>query len=108
MLKNIFNKMKILLLAHSFPPVVGGGESHVFMIAQHLARKGHKVYVITGRAPKEQKRSLPKAGFKTVRIPFFREYAFGKEGFKKFIPVLYQEIKKIKPDIINLTPLSRQ
>lgn len=43
--------MKIAILAHSFPPIMGGGESHVYSCAKKLSEKDHAVSVITSRIP---------------------------------------------------------
>ena len=39
--------MKILLVQHRFPPAIGGSETHVYLLAKYLQRKGHNVIVLT-------------------------------------------------------------
>jgi glycosyltransferase involved in cell wall biosynthesis len=39
--------MKILLVAEKYPPIVGGGETHVHQLADGLAGRGHQVSVLT-------------------------------------------------------------
>jgi glycosyltransferase involved in cell wall biosynthesis len=40
--------MKILMIAHAFPPTFGGVESHLWDISMRLARRGHSVYCLVG------------------------------------------------------------
>jgi len=39
--------LKILLVQHRFPPAIGGSETHVYLLAKYLQRKGHNVIVLT-------------------------------------------------------------
>jgi len=42
--------MKICILgSKSYPPRIGGIETHVFELAQRLALRGHEISVIAGR-----------------------------------------------------------
>jgi hypothetical protein len=41
--------VKILLAAEKYPPVVGGGETHVHRLAECLAARGHELTVVTRR-----------------------------------------------------------
>ena len=40
--------MKICLINHSFPPQIGGGETHMYLLAKGFSERGHDVTVITG------------------------------------------------------------
>ncbi|MGC4761780.1 glycosyltransferase family 4 protein [Micromonospora sp. DT46] len=39
--------MRILLVAEKYPPIVGGGETHVHQLAEGLVKLGHEVTVVT-------------------------------------------------------------
>lgn len=43
--------MKILFIAEKYPPVVGGGETHLHQIAEGLAGRGHDVTLVTEAVP---------------------------------------------------------
>jgi glycosyltransferase involved in cell wall biosynthesis len=45
--------MHILIATPAFPPFIGGGERHTGTLAQHLARRGHTVTVLTSAARQE-------------------------------------------------------
>jgi glycosyltransferase involved in cell wall biosynthesis len=40
--------MKILMIAHAFPPTFGGVESHLWDISTRLAKRGHETYCLVG------------------------------------------------------------
>lgn len=44
--------MRILLCPSSYPPVLGGLQTVVHILAQHLVRRGHNVQVVTNRYPR--------------------------------------------------------
>lgn len=41
-------QMKILMIAHAFPPTFGGVESHLWDISMRLAERGHSIYCLVG------------------------------------------------------------
>jgi glycosyltransferase involved in cell wall biosynthesis len=43
--------MRILLVAHAFPPTFGGVETHVWDISQRLAERGHDILCLVGGDP---------------------------------------------------------
>lgn len=103
--------MKILLLSDFYPPIMGGMEKHVLLLARALERKGHEVIVYTVGHEK-----LPKIaeenGVKVIRSRgFFQKMPFlFKEAEKKYHPPLQDllitnELKSIinreRPDILH-------
>ncbi|MFI1885951.1 glycosyltransferase family 4 protein [Streptomyces jumonjinensis] len=58
--------MKILLVAEKYPPIVGGGETHLHQLAEGLVARGHDVTVATEAVPDSPERNLYREG--PVRI----------------------------------------
>jgi glycosyltransferase involved in cell wall biosynthesis len=48
------SRVKVLMLAQTYAPVVGGEERHVEDLSAELARRGHEVVVATLRQPREE------------------------------------------------------
>lgn len=98
--------MKIVLLAHSYPPSIGGGESHIYTISKITGKLGNKVSVITSpmldsSLSKSKKR--PKLKNVTVyELPGLREMSLGLTGFREVLPKLFSLLNKIKPDVIHV------
>ncbi|MGH9336615.1 MAG: glycosyltransferase family 4 protein, partial [Vicinamibacteria bacterium] len=44
--------MRILLMTHSYPPLLGGLQTATAQLAKHLAASGHDVVVVTSRYPR--------------------------------------------------------
>ncbi|BAY77634.1 group 1 glycosyl transferase [Nostoc linckia NIES-25] len=60
--------MRILMIAHAFPPTFGGVESHLWDISTRLAERGHDIYCLVGG----EKYSREELGnFTVVRWPDF-------------------------------------
>lgn len=95
--------MKIAILAHSFPPIMGGGESHVYSCAKRLSEKSHEVSVITSRIPDDFLiKERPQGNYKIFELPYFKEYELGQMSFKNILVPLYNILNEIKPDIIHV------
>ncbi|TBO61503.1 glycosyltransferase family 1 protein [Streptomyces kasugaensis] len=58
--------MKILLVAEKYPPIVGGGETHLHQLAEGLVTRGHEVTVATEAVPDGPERRLYREG--AVRV----------------------------------------
>jgi glycosyltransferase involved in cell wall biosynthesis len=54
--------MRILMIAHAFPPTFGGVESHLWDISTRLAKRGHGIYCLVGG----ERRSREELGALTV------------------------------------------
>ncbi|HEX76374.1 MAG TPA: glycosyltransferase family 4 protein [Dehalococcoidia bacterium] len=79
--------MKVLMLADSYPPFIGGGERHVQSLSRELTRRGHEVIVCTigGR---ELSRYEDEDSVKVHRF----------EGLFQKIPFLYKDpVRKKHP-----------
>lgn len=67
--------MKIAFLTTKYPPVVGGGESHIGLVAEYMHRLGHEVHVITSHVLNRQTKDYPYViheidGFSDTTISF--------------------------------------
>lgn len=98
--------MKIVLLAHSYPPTIGGGESHVYTIAKIAGSLGNHVAVITSPILYDSlSKSKGRPKLKNVIIydlPGLREMSLGLIGFREVLPKLFGLLNKIKPDVIHV------
>lgn len=47
--------MNVLLVAHAFPPVFGGVETHLWDVSQELAARGHRVHCLVGGGPARER-----------------------------------------------------
>ncbi|MYT29972.1 MULTISPECIES: glycosyltransferase family 4 protein [unclassified Streptomyces] len=59
--------MKILLVAEKYPPIVGGGETHLHQLAEGLVARGHEVTVATEAVPDGPERRLYREGAVRIR-----------------------------------------
>jgi glycosyltransferase involved in cell wall biosynthesis len=94
--------MNIVLVVNLFPPKwVAGTEIATYQIAEHLAKRGHTVSVITSLDDNQTENSYEKGFFihrtPMIRIRFLREFFFWINIFKI--------INKIDPDIIHIQSL---
>ncbi len=80
------DKMKILMVSDTYPPITGGLGRHVQLLSRELIKKGHEVVVFTVCYP-----DLPeyeeKAGVKSYR----------SQGFFQRSPFLYKDVNNKKP-----------
>ena len=123
--------MKILLLTHIFPPAVDGGSKIIAKAGEYLAKKGHKIMVLTTNCystddfvTPSARRSLGKDGPNLLRLPVYKHLRhtlkllnliFRSDFLSilqtgpifKFIPFIKAIIKihKFKPDWIIAGPL---
>jgi glycosyltransferase involved in cell wall biosynthesis len=110
--------MKILLITNSYLPQLGGLEIAVSNLARHIAKKGHRVAVISG-ANNLSINSSEDHSFTVYRMPFVLPRIIFGLGWKRFwqsflmtllFPLLFplalfnmlEIYKKFKPDIVNL------
>ena len=90
--------MKICLLgSKSYPPKIGGIETHVFELAQRLALRGHEVNVIAGR-DKNDKRYEKLDGVNVHRVAFIKSRFTTKITM---VPSAILLAKKIEADIYH-------
>lgn len=91
--------MKIAIIVTLFPPTqIGGLEIATYNIAKCLAKKGHKVHIITSLS-----KGLPK---ETMENGFFIHRLFWRRmknlGYFIFWVKILFEVKKINPDIVHV------
>lgn len=83
---------KICLLAETFYPIVGGGESHSRLLSENLMENGVDLFVITRQVISELKI------YETIgKIPVYRVKPSGFRRFGKYlmtIPVFWKLVKK--------------
>ncbi len=89
--------LSILLVAHRFPPFMGGVEMHTFEVGRRMIAKGHSVRVLTGDPTVKTTRDDVLAGMRVSRIPV---YPRSSDIF--FAPGLYGEVLRAKADIIHI------
>lgn len=91
--------MRVTLIAHSFPPAVGGGETLVYLLAKYLTREGINISVVTDSRYKKAK----KIG-KTINFEFidsFESFSKGEITEKYFLESVCKTIDKTHPDIVH-------
>ena len=67
--------MKIAFLTTKYSPIVGGGESHIELVAEYMHRLGHEVHIITSRVVSREMENYPYSiheidGFSDTAISF--------------------------------------
>jgi glycosyltransferase involved in cell wall biosynthesis len=94
--------MKIAIIVNLFPPKwLAGTEIATYNLAEHLAKRGHEIHVITSHD--EGLTNFDKInGFYIHRITFPRLRVFGVHLFRLKI---FLKIRKINPDIVQAQDL---
>lgn len=103
--KKVFGKsINIAQLHWGFPPVIGGVETHLSIIAPEMARRGHNVSVLTGAFEGAKTKETYK-GIKVYRTPLMDlNWLFkrGVSGLEEEIDEMFNTFfNKIKPDILH-------
>lgn len=93
--------MRICLVSHSLPPTIGGGETHLYLIAKALHDRGHEVTVIAGGDHWDQG-NVDLFPFRVLRVPAFREFEMGTASLRQFLPGLHQAITRHGFDVIHV------
>ena len=90
-------QLRVLLVAHKFPPYIGGIEMHTFEVGRRMAALGHLVTVLTA----DNSRGLPKeeivAGMRVARVP-----AYPKASDLFIAPGIYGEIVRGSWDVVHV------
>ncbi|MFI6527675.1 glycosyltransferase family 4 protein [Streptomyces uncialis] len=94
--------MKITLIAEKYPPVVGGGETHVHQVAEGLAAEGHDVTVVTEAAPASAERDLYRTGNVTVKEVTGLVAACQRLDCKDAVEHLHTELSTTDADIVHV------
>jgi len=97
-----YRSMKIAIIVNFFPPKwLAGTEIATYHMAEHLAKRGHEVHIITSLDDDLVENSYEK-GFHIHRIPVIRIRTIGLIFFWTDI---FRTIKKIDPDIVHAQSL---
>ncbi len=91
--------MKICLINHSFPPQIGGGETHMYLLVKGLSARGHEVTVITGGDALQENESH---GFSVVRIPELGGFEKGKSSFRHVLDELAKAFSQETFDVVHV------
>ena len=93
--------MRICLFAHSFPPTIGGGETHTYLIAKALSERGHEVTVITG-VPSGNLIAHESYPFRVIHVEHFREFEMGKISLRDFLPGVKEALLRFSYDVVHV------
>ncbi len=93
--------MKICLINHSFPPQIGGGETHLYLLARGFARRGHDVTVITGKNKKFLV-SKDREKFSVSRVKNFKDFEKGRISIRFFLEDFKKAFLKKEFDVIHI------
>jgi len=91
------SRLKILLVAHKFPPFIGGIEMHTFEVGRRMASEGHSVTVLTADPSGTLPRDESVSGMRVLRV---RAYPQSADMF--FAPGVYSVIGAEPWDIIHI------
>ena len=92
--------MKICLINHSFPPQIGGGETHMYLLAEGFAKRNYEVLVVTGG---ESVSAIDNGSKFTVkRIKHFRDFEKGRASFRSILDDLAEILSKRDFDVVHI------
>ncbi|KOG58355.1 hypothetical protein ADK38_42870, partial [Streptomyces varsoviensis] len=94
--------MRILLIAEKYPPVVGGGETHVHQLAEGLAERGNEVTVLTEAVPSGPERDRYRTGKVTVREITGLVAACQRLDCKDAVEALHAEVANTEADVVHV------
>ncbi|MEE1831704.1 glycosyltransferase family 4 protein [Streptomyces sp. SP17KL33] len=94
--------MKVLLVAEKYPPIVGGGETHLHQLAEGLVARGHTVTVCTEAVPDGPERALYREGPVRIREVTGLVDACQRLDAKAAVASLHREITVTDADIIHV------
>ena len=94
--------MRIAYLASKFPPIVGGGETQVFLLASKMSSMGHEVTVVTDERVRDLTLENDKYSFKVKYIQGFEEFCSQGIKFKTCCVELMNLFSKEVFDIIHI------
>ncbi|KOV35579.1 hypothetical protein ADK60_08940 [Streptomyces sp. XY431] len=94
--------MKILLVAEKYPPIVGGGETHLHQLAEGLAARGHEVTVVTETVPPGPERDAYRTGaVRVVEVDGLIDACQRLDG-KQAVASLYREFTASDADVVHV------
>lgn len=101
MIPSIFlNDMKICFINHSFPPQIGGGETHMYLLAKGFVEMGHDVLVVTGG--EDSSTVKYKEGFIVTKIKNFRDFEKGKAPVRSLLDDFHRALSGRDFDVVHV------
>lgn len=94
--------MKIAYLASKFPPIIGGGETQVYLLAKYMAKLGHDVTVVTDETVECLTTNFGVENFRIHYVPSFEKFCTKGNGFRDSCGDIYQELISKKYDIVHV------
>jgi glycosyltransferase involved in cell wall biosynthesis len=94
--------MKIQFIAEKYPPVVGGGETHLHQIAEGLAHRGHDVTVVTESVPDTPEARAYRRGQVSVQEISGLAAACQRFDCQQALPSLLAELTRDEFDIVHV------
>jgi hypothetical protein len=102
--KKALKNLKIVQMHWGFPPTIGGVETHLTLLGPALAKRKHRVHLITGMPPNTPGEEDYK-GMKVMRTPCFDLNWLAERGLEALehpvMECMFPALDKIKPDIIH-------
>ena len=86
--------IRVLFLAESFHPVLGGGERHIRALGRDLARTGTPVTVVTRRGESQWPAEETFEGMRVVRVP---PPGPGRSGKYRMVPHVLAALRRLRP-----------
>jgi glycosyltransferase involved in cell wall biosynthesis len=105
--------LKIMLVAHKFPPFVGGIEIHTYEVGRRMASLGHAVTVVTGDPSETLPSNEMVSGMRVLRLPvyprssdiFFAPGIFGLVGRERWDVAHVQGFHTLVPPLAMMALL---
>ena len=88
--------MKILQITPTFPPSIGGVETHLGNLVKGLHKLGHDIHVVTSKVPSARVPSI------ADRLKIFRLPVLFKLYEAPFCPSLPLVLSRMEPDIVHV------
>lgn len=93
--------LHILIISSRFYPQLVGSGTSAFLMAEDLVKQGHRVTVLTDESVQLAAKSAP-YDFEVGYIKDLESYCTSKGSAKKPTEQIYQAIKNLNPDIIQV------
>ena len=106
--------MRILQIAHAFPPTVGGVETHLWDLGHELARRGHETLFVVGGVDIPMGHDDPRTGISVERhhdltvghlIAQRRGLARAARNdslFRSLMSIFDETVGRFQPDVVHL------
>lgn len=103
-------QMRVLLVAHAFPPTFGGVETHLWDLSQHLSDRGYTVQCLVGGQESEQSYGAVKVQrYRELSVSYLLEKRSGldpltihKELLENLSTIIESVVSNFSPTLIHL------